>query len=308
MGVARWNMHNVSVASTGSGLKLAGTWVWEIVSCVISGCGAHGIEIVLSHDGNSSATAGRIVGGEIQGNGGYGVYAESVSGIFFLGTSIEGNHSGGVNLANNCRNVGFFNAYFELNGRDDFARDIVAGDIFFGGTKITGYSLQCLNCVFWNGAGASRNYSVELSRMRTAVFIGCQFNGYGVGGINNNPESGGTVDGYYRACKAPGGSVATDLGYFEADWSDAAILSTQTIDFPGIPAGSSVSHDFTISGATQGDFVMVSSGANLQGLALSAYVTGPNTVRVVLNNNTTSTVDIPDSTWRIMVIPKSLFF
>lgn len=307
MGVARTLFDSVHITkSTGTGLKMSGTWIIDIVSPVISGCATNGLEMVLAPDGNSSVNALKVHGGEIQGNG-TGVYMEGVSGVSFFGTSIEGNTNNGVNLANNNRSVGFYSPYFEKNGSTANDRDLIVGDVNYSGTKATGTSLALINPIFWDGANSTKDYAIELSRTRAVKITNAQFNSYEVGGINNNPEFTSELTGYYENCVSNNGIVANDSKLFKKSLEEAYVTHTGTHDFPSISAGGSSFYDFTISGVKNGDFVQVSSGSSLQGLSVSAFVHTTDTVRVVLNNNTSSAVDVSNSTFRFLIIPYGYF-
>lgn len=307
MGVARWLFDNVHITkSTGSGIRIAGCWIWDMVAPVISGCDNIGLEIVLAQDGNSSANAGKIHGGEIQGND-VGIYYEHVSGLSFFGTSIEGNITSGVNHANNNRAVSFYGPYFEKNGSLSTDRDLIIGDVNYTGTKATGRSLTLVNPVFWDGAGSNKDYAIELSRNRNVKIINAQFNSYAVGGINNNPELSSEVTGSYEDCTTTSGIITNDSTRFKSSLKEAYITHQEVYDFSSVPAGGSVYHDFTISGVKNGDFVQVSGGSSLQQLVLNAFVHGTDTVRVVLNNNTATSVDISNSTYRFLIIPYDYF-
>lgn len=307
MGVARWKLDNVHItSSSGSGLKIQGSWIWDIVACVVSGCTDNGIDILLAPDGNSSGNAGRFFGGEIQGNGNYGVYMESVSGISFFGTSVEGNSKGAVNITSNNRTVGFYNAYFEANGSVATDRDIIIGDVNYGGTKATSVSLKFDNCVFWDGT-VEKDYAIELSRGIDVKLEGVQFNSYVTGGINVNPEITSQVTGSYERCRTDNGIIASDNNLFRKEFSQAIISDSVIYDFGSVSAGGYAYHDFTVTGVKNGDFVIVTGGSTFQLLTYAAFVHGPDIIRITLNNNTSSPIDLGNSTFRFLVIPYEYF-
>lgn len=70
---------------------------------------------------------------------------------------------------------------------------------------------------------------------------------------------------------------------------------------PSVASGAQVTQDVTVPGAAFGDFARASFSASTQGLALSASVTAPNTVQVVLRNNTAGAVDLGAATLRVRI-------
>ena len=59
----------------------------------------------------------------------------------------------------------------------------------------------------------------------------------------------------------------------------------------------------TCTGARLGDYVLVSSSANISEMTVTAYVSAANTVTVRLfNGNTSTAIDLPSSTWRVMTL------
>lgn len=307
MGVTRWNMRNVRITSTGAGMQMGGAWGWDMVGCTILGCGTHGIEIVLAADGNSSVNAGKFIGCEIQGNTNWGVYAETTTGLNFLGTTIQGNTSGGVNLQNNCRATSFFGCYFELNGTASTARDILAGDTSFSGTKTTGYSLGVYNSLFFDGSGAAKDYSIELSRMQQAQIIGNYFDSYATNPIYNNPEVGTATSGLAIENGTDSASlVASADSRFNQGWQETVIAGSGAYTFGTVSADSQSTHDFSITGASVGDWVQISISVDLQGLIMTAQVISSGTVRVTMTNTTASDITLGSATFRYIITPYEL--
>lgn len=72
-----------------------------------------------------------------------------------------------------------------------------------------------------------------------------------------------------------------------------------TANPPSLTAGSVVSATVTVPGATAGDFAVASFDQLVAGIALSAAVTGANTVTVWFQNNTAGTIDLANGTLRV---------
>lgn len=306
MGIARWNMSGVHITSTGSGMQLEAAWIWTMTACVISDCGTHGIDIVVAADGNSSVNAGRLLGCEIQGNTEWGIRSEGHNGLGIIGTSIEGNDVGGIMLTNNCRSTACLGAYFELNGTPASSRDIMAGDTTYSGTKTTGYGLSMVGCTFFDGSGAAKDYSVEITRMQQVYASACYYAGYATGAIYNNPDAGGTTSGVTEQIGTDAPTVlAGSDSRMRQSALDMQITHSSTHAFGTITDGTQSTHDFTVTGTTAGDFVEIATAQNLLGVILTAQAVAANTVRVTATNVTGSDQTIPNATYRIIVKPRT---
>ncbi len=79
------------------------------------------------------------------------------------------------------------------------------------------------------------------------------------------------------------------------------LSNTAVYDPASIANGSSISTGITVTGAAVGDFVKVSFSNDLAGVALTAYVSGANTVTVLFANNTGSAVDLASGTIKVVV-------
>ena len=55
----------------------------------------------------------------------------------------------------------------------------------------------------------------------------------------------------------------------------------------------------TVAGASFGDFVQVAAPYDLQGITCTGYVSGDNTVRVRLQNETGGAIDLVSGSWRV---------
>ncbi len=62
------------------------------------------------------------------------------------------------------------------------------------------------------------------------------------------------------------------------------------------------SGNITVTGAALGDFVIVSAPVNMQGLIAYGYVSAANTANIRVQNESGSTVDLAEGTWKVRVI------
>lgn len=76
-----------------------------------------------------------------------------------------------------------------------------------------------------------------------------------------------------------------------ATWNPASLVD-----------GAGESKDITVTGAALGDFALCSPGVDLVDITVSAVVTAANTVTVRIQNETTGTVDLASSTWKVLVL------
>ena len=59
-----------------------------------------------------------------------------------------------------------------------------------------------------------------------------------------------------------------------------------------------------VMGATLGDFVVVSAPYDLQDMMVSAYVQALDTVEIRIQNESGTTINLAEGTWRLLVIKK----
>jgi len=59
-----------------------------------------------------------------------------------------------------------------------------------------------------------------------------------------------------------------------------------------------------VSGATLGDFVLVSAPYDLQDITVTGYVQSNDIVEIRIQNESGSTIDLASGTWRILIIKK----
>ena len=62
------------------------------------------------------------------------------------------------------------------------------------------------------------------------------------------------------------------------------------------------SSSITVTGAALGDFAICSAPYDLQGISCNAYVDAANSVKIRLQNETGSTIDLASGTWKVKVI------
>lgn len=100
----------------------------------------------------------------------------------------------------------------------------------------------------------------------------------------------------------PGGGqlTATQVGIHSMSIGQAAVETTWNP--ASIPALGTESLVITVPGAALGDFVERSFSLSLSGLLLFTDVTAANTVTVTLFNPTTTFVDLPSGTVRVLVL------
>lgn len=91
------------------------------------------------------------------------------------------------------------------------------------------------------------------------------------------------------------------------DMFTGMLSATDTWDPASISDTDAASNDVTVTGASLGDFVMVSCSLDVEDLVLDAQVTAADTVTVVLANNTGGAVDLGSATFNIRVIPSGAF-
>jgi hypothetical protein len=73
---------------------------------------------------------------------------------------------------------------------------------------------------------------------------------------------------------------------------------------PGSLAGGAgeTSAGITVKGAEFGDFVLVAAPYDLQGITCNGYVSSVNTVKIRIQNETGSTIDLAEGIWKVKVI------
>jgi hypothetical protein len=77
--------------------------------------------------------------------------------------------------------------------------------------------------------------------------------------------------------------------------------ASTTYDPPSLAAGEGVTTSLAVNGATLGDYARASFSLELQGIALTAWVSAVDTVSVRFQNGTAGTVDLASGTLRVRV-------
>lgn len=90
-----------------------------------------------------------------------------------------------------------------------------------------------------------------------------------------------------RFVHAPLGALLAEL---------TGVSGAATYDPGNLVDGQGVTTTVTVSGAVLGDFVEVSFSQDLQGIALTAWVSAPNTVSVRFQNETGAPIDLASGT------------
>lgn len=86
---------------------------------------------------------------------------------------------------------------------------------------------------------------------------------------------------------------------------DTVIYREATINPASLVDGAGETHQVTgVTGATLGDFVVVSAPYDLQDITVTAYVQANDTVEIRIQNESGATVDLASGKWRILVIKK----
>lgn len=87
------------------------------------------------------------------------------------------------------------------------------------------------------------------------------------------------------------------------------LYGSAVVDPATAAAGAEVVTSVTVTGAALGDFVMAFPPKDLSALgAYFAVVSGTNTVKIVISNETADHIDIASGTWRFVLLrPKGNF-
>lgn len=86
---------------------------------------------------------------------------------------------------------------------------------------------------------------------------------------------------------------------------DTVFFQQATVDPSSLADGVGETIQITgVSGATLGDFVLVSAPYDLQDITVTAYVQATNIVEIRLQNESGNTVDLASGIWRILIIRK----
>lgn len=104
-----------------------------------------------------------------------------------------------------------------------------------------------------------------------------------------------------------------DMKYYDAygadgtngkGWRNLKYLTGSTTWNPGslVDGAGETSSAITVTGAAFGDYVIVAAPYDLQGITATAYVSAANTVRIRIQNETGSTIDLASGSWTVRVL------
>lgn len=82
---------------------------------------------------------------------------------------------------------------------------------------------------------------------------------------------------------------------------------SSVIDLAALSDGVGTTNTLTVTGAALGDFVLVSSSLDMQGIILTGYVSATDTVAYRVQNETGATIDMSSVTLRARVLPQASF-
>lgn len=86
---------------------------------------------------------------------------------------------------------------------------------------------------------------------------------------------------------------------------DTVICSKQTADIASLADAAGATQTFTVAGAALGDFVIVSTSLDRQGITVTAYVSAANTVAVRVQNESGGAVDLASQSFNLLVLRPS---
>lgn len=89
-------------------------------------------------------------------------------------------------------------------------------------------------------------------------------------------------------------------------WRDLADLQATATYDPGnlVDGAGETSAGITVTGAALGDTVLVYPPYDLQGITVTGYISAANTIKIRVQNESGSTVDLASGIWRVVVIPQ----
>jgi len=220
----------------------------------------------------------------------------------FIGNTCFGNYTGLDSDGFTNQGLEIFGGYHSVVGNT--CSNVSGAGIFLGSSYSTVQGNVCYNNGTYTGtadtfgialgAGASGSTVTGNTCFETAFPGGTQ--NYGIG-----------FDGVITNVNFTGNNLRNNvLGEFKAPASSQSYYGwNQTTKYTWNPAsvanGASTSVSVTVGEALLGDIATVSCSIDLQGLTLTAYVSGTNTVKLVLANLTGGAVDIASSDFRIVV-------
>ncbi|MDD4977077.1 MAG: glycosyl hydrolase family 28-related protein [Gallionella sp.] len=197
-GAIRGYTENLYVSgSTGDCIEFSNAYLITNTNLNLRNCAGVGLNMKRGPHGRVSANAIQFIGGEIQQNG-QAIFADSVAGVTFIGTAIEGNKIG-VELFNNNRSVSFINTYFEQNGQFD---------IRVGAGAAASVGIVVDNGYFADAA-SNKEHSIILIKGSAVSVRSTLFSGYSASAISL-PSVGGHVKGYFENLTLSATPLASD--------------------------------------------------------------------------------------------------
>jgi len=155
----------------------------------------------------------------------------------------------------------------------------VGAGIVLGYLDATYNASRCVvtgnTCFDTLGAGGTQDYGISVNASNVGIVL-----------------AGNAIAGN-RVADTDASSTQTFYGFNS--------VATVTWDPGSIAVGASTTQTITVSGAAFGDFVAVSCSISLAGLTLTGYVSGVNSVVLVLANLTAGAVDLSSATFRAIV-------
>lgn len=85
------------------------------------------------------------------------------------------------------------------------------------------------------------------------------------------------------------------------------LTGSAVYDAASLVDGAGATTTITVTGAGQGDFVVVSHSLDLQGITVTGYVSATNTVSVRFQNESGGTIDLASGTIRALVFNRQTF-
>lgn len=165
---------------------------------------------------------------------------------------------------------------------------------------------------FWEGTGGSE-YPIRLVDGLQVSVRNCRAASTAwTGLIDYAPGAPGAVTGEHGNNYVSSPTIETNatanLHFAPYDSREKKLTGAFTWDIPSLAAGAIETTTTTVSGADIGDFVLIQRGSNNSTLLISAYVESANTIRVYASNQGSSTVDLGNATFRVIVTPKNYYF
>jgi len=95
----------------------------------------------------------------------------------------------------------------------------------------------------------------------------------------------------------------TGLALNDTDLFLNVLNASAVVDVASLIDGAgATSASITVTGATLGDFVLISCSLDLQGLTINAYVDAANSVKFRIQNETGGTIDLASATFKVKVL------